>query len=284
MQKKINKYLGERLYIITISVLALFFAALLLAYRLNFDGGLSESRAVWGQFGDFLGGVLNPTLGFVTVLILISNLKLQRIALEETRDSLSESNKLTTFQLKASKNQSLENTFFRLLEDFEKDDSVLKAKKSALSIYLGCYKAKDLVIEKDDTKEATRIFREYSKGFSVGVFRYVVIEKFAALVEVASRLEHRSVHLKLLQTTASLPLVNAMIHHSHLIDKTLYGVFKGCPLLLRGIRPSWMFDDDVAKDFLTASGYEKYLENKEESFRKLDELAAKGRGGDESSE
>ncbi|EAC1946475.1 hypothetical protein IGF73_004789 [Escherichia coli] len=49
----------------------------------------SSDTAVWGQFGDFLGGVINPLLTFISVVYLINSVNLQReanaslIALEE---------------------------------------------------------------------------------------------------------------------------------------------------------------------------------------------------------
>lgn len=52
--------------------------AILLSYAVYFirfflfDGQvLSESAEHWGQFGDFVGGVINPVIGFLTVVILV---------------------------------------------------------------------------------------------------------------------------------------------------------------------------------------------------------------------
>lgn len=43
----------------------------LLWFKACLDFHLSKSPEVWGQFGDFVGGVLNPILSFITVVILI---------------------------------------------------------------------------------------------------------------------------------------------------------------------------------------------------------------------
>jgi len=45
--------------------------------------GLSNDKGEWGTFGDFVGGVLNPILTFVTIVMLINSLKLQREANEQ---------------------------------------------------------------------------------------------------------------------------------------------------------------------------------------------------------
>lgn len=45
--------------------------------------GLSNEKGDWGTFGDFIGGVLNPVLTFITIVMLINSLKLQREANEQ---------------------------------------------------------------------------------------------------------------------------------------------------------------------------------------------------------
>ncbi|MGT3194510.1 hypothetical protein [Yersinia enterocolitica] len=41
---------------------------------------ISNDTAIWGQFGDFLGGVINPLLTFISVVYLINSVNLQREA------------------------------------------------------------------------------------------------------------------------------------------------------------------------------------------------------------
>ncbi|ELY5851473.1 hypothetical protein SNN74_004260, partial [Cronobacter turicensis] len=45
--------------------------------------GLSNDKGEWGTFGDFVGGVLNPILTFITIVMLINSLQLQREANEQ---------------------------------------------------------------------------------------------------------------------------------------------------------------------------------------------------------
>lgn len=54
------------------------------SYWLMFGNGVnfSSDTAVWGQFGDFLGGVINPILTFISVILLINSVGLQRQANE----------------------------------------------------------------------------------------------------------------------------------------------------------------------------------------------------------
>lgn len=55
-----------------------------LSYWIRFGHGFNFSldTAVWGQFGDFLGGVINPLLTFISVILLINSVSLQRQANE----------------------------------------------------------------------------------------------------------------------------------------------------------------------------------------------------------
>ncbi|HEY6436916.1 MAG TPA: hypothetical protein VIY47_10010, partial [Ignavibacteriaceae bacterium] len=41
------------------------------------DYEASKDPAVWGQLGDYVGGVLNPLLSFISIVLLIKSLVLQ---------------------------------------------------------------------------------------------------------------------------------------------------------------------------------------------------------------
>jgi hypothetical protein len=65
-----------------LSIAALIFAVLLVAaavmfYRYTFPGPLTASHDAWGQFGDYIGGVLNPVLAFLSFAALLLALILQ---------------------------------------------------------------------------------------------------------------------------------------------------------------------------------------------------------------
>lgn len=47
-------------------------------YDLNFV--ISNDPAVWGQLGDYMGGILNPLLSFISIVLLIKSLTLQNQA------------------------------------------------------------------------------------------------------------------------------------------------------------------------------------------------------------
>jgi uncharacterized membrane protein len=65
--KDFKKYL-----IIIISIMSLCIIILSSLYVGNFNGGgLSKNQSDWGTFGDYFGGILNPVIGIVNIIVLI---------------------------------------------------------------------------------------------------------------------------------------------------------------------------------------------------------------------
>lgn len=71
----------------------LFVFCAFLFYGLNFGGWdfwrhLSHSRELWGQFGDFMGGLLNPLLGLLTIWLITKSLHQNSEMLAAAREEL----------------------------------------------------------------------------------------------------------------------------------------------------------------------------------------------------
>lgn len=61
-------------------------------YVISFDVlTISRSTSVWGQFGDFLGGTLNPIFGFLTLITLLLTITIQSKQLEVSSEELKNS-------------------------------------------------------------------------------------------------------------------------------------------------------------------------------------------------
>jgi hypothetical protein len=63
---------------------------------------LSNDAAVWGQLGDYFGGLLNPMLSFISLVLLIKSLTLQNQANQDLRDEINntrKSEKLRSFEV-----------------------------------------------------------------------------------------------------------------------------------------------------------------------------------------
>lgn len=109
-------------FIILLFVFGLYFSQFALL-------GLSNDQELWGQFGDFVGGTLNPILAFLSFMALLytikiqtDELKLSREELEATRKELEgsriaqqEQSESLKLQNEATKFQMFENTFYNLL-------------------------------------------------------------------------------------------------------------------------------------------------------------------------
>ncbi|ELT6557957.1 hypothetical protein ACS4XJ_13160 [Escherichia coli] len=90
-------------------------------YYLNFglEGVLSEKTEVWGQFGDYVGGVVNPILSFVTIYLLIQSLGLQRDANDNLISEIKRQERLEEYK-------KFEFRFFRLIESQDSNFSRFK--------------------------------------------------------------------------------------------------------------------------------------------------------------
>jgi len=89
---------------------ALLFLVLLFYYlKFGANGTISDSTEVWGQFGDYLGGVLNPILSFISIVLLIRSLDFQR----EANNSLIKENKR---QEQLEEQRKFEIKFYNMIE------------------------------------------------------------------------------------------------------------------------------------------------------------------------
>lgn len=77
-------------------------------FGIHLKSPLSLEQEVWGQMGDFLGGVMNPLLTFITVILLITSINHQI----EANQGLT--NQIRTME-KSEKIKIFENLFFHLV-------------------------------------------------------------------------------------------------------------------------------------------------------------------------
>lgn len=73
------------------------------------DLPFSKDQAVWGQLGDFIGGLLNPIFGFISIILLIQSLKLQNESNRKLIEQINDSKKNEKLKI-------FENLFFNLIE------------------------------------------------------------------------------------------------------------------------------------------------------------------------
>ena len=70
--------------------------------------GVSSDSAVWGQLGDYSGGILSPILNFISIVLLVKSLSLQNEANSNLRSELKNNEK-------TEKLRSFEALFFNMI-------------------------------------------------------------------------------------------------------------------------------------------------------------------------
>jgi|RifCSPhighO2_12_1023870.scaffolds.fasta_scaffold57071_1 hypothetical protein len=88
---------------------------LLALYFYKFHGGLSGDPAVWGQLGDYIGGLLNPFFSFIALLALLYTIRLQSEEMRNSTAELKHSAQALLTQNNVMLKQSFETSFFNLL-------------------------------------------------------------------------------------------------------------------------------------------------------------------------
>ncbi|MGL5213652.1 MAG: hypothetical protein ACRC8R_00730 [Aeromonas hydrophila] len=142
-------------------------------HQLNYD--ISDDTAVWGQLGDYIGGILNPILSFISIVLLIKSLKLQGDANNNLQDEMIDNKKSEILR-------SFETHFFNMINSqkvaYDKlkiefpdqiinhgIEAVLKIEDHIESIRDSCpnndqevIEFLELIDEKEQIYSATRIF------------------------------------------------------------------------------------------------------------------------------
>lgn len=107
----------------------LFYATAAWFYMDTFGAHRTADQEKWGQFGDFIGGIVNPALGLVTIMLLLASLGLQRQELKLTREEMAKSSKALDEQVKQFERKSLKDDLYaRADQVYQEITSVLETK------------------------------------------------------------------------------------------------------------------------------------------------------------
>ncbi len=107
--------LPRRIFILLPVLAGLGFLVAVGFYATSFSGELADSNEIWGQFGDYLGGLLNPIFGFLSLIAILATLFVQGQELRYSTEELAKSAEALKLQSEAMVQQNFENTFFQLL-------------------------------------------------------------------------------------------------------------------------------------------------------------------------
>lgn len=90
------------------------------------DNQLSSNAEKWGQFGDYVGGILNPLMAFLAFYWLTQSVLIQKQELMDTKKALQESSQAQLKQeIHAGKTARI-NALNSLLNSYNKDISNLR--------------------------------------------------------------------------------------------------------------------------------------------------------------
>lgn len=99
--------------IVSVGLLAMCMLAL---YIKNFGATPSSRQDIWGQFGDYFGGILNPLLSSLALAAVLVTLRIQGQDLRIAQDENKQTNRHLNDQAKYIRLQTFESVFFRLLD------------------------------------------------------------------------------------------------------------------------------------------------------------------------
>jgi len=128
-----------KILLIIFSLIAIFAVIILSVffYGITQNPKFEDIIKIWADFGDFMGGTLNPILSALSLFGLLFTIYYQNKELEETRKELKESriaqqeqSESLKLQNEATRSQMFENTFFKLFDLFNltKDTFHVKTK------------------------------------------------------------------------------------------------------------------------------------------------------------
>lgn len=112
-------------YVIIAIVFLLTFIAITVDFNTTGMGKPDLSKI--GAIGDFVGGILNPLLAFIVLLVLLATTKLQKEELSATKDELAKS-------AATAERQGFETTFFNLISLINQNVRSAEIRKGSKSL------------------------------------------------------------------------------------------------------------------------------------------------------
>jgi len=256
------------LVLISIGVAALIFIFIVVGmYVSTFSGNMASSQNVWAQFGDYLGGTLNPVLSFVTILILIFTGLMQRKEVLASRAEAIENSRTLKKQVAVQEEQAIEQTVFRLIEDFRHDSIFIKYKEEDMANILNVA-IYSLCKKNEKVGKRSRLAEFQYDEFSAGEFLHVFMPKIDIFFAVIENSNKVSMYAKLLQVELGPALAAVVTQFSWAEAREIFTRISASRKFMIGVHPKAIYLNEVI-DLLGRSTREnnrKNLENVKENF------------------
>lgn len=263
-REKLRSFLLEGLLVFIGVSAAVLICLVLVAYFDSFGGELIKDREKWGQFGDYLGGTLNPLLSFFTIAILIITTRLQKKELREAQAGIAASNAALSTQCEILAQQSYEQTFFRLFDDFKNDPFVIECCSKDKEISASVYK----VWKERDNADYT-LGDAFGDIVSSGSFAQVFSEKLHLMLAVISKLNNSPIYLKLVQAHIGPVMAAAICQYWYIKSARKYKDLLKLKSFMRGINVNQLYIKEVVEQFLPKQldQFVKYANEIEAAFQ-----------------
>jgi fumarate reductase subunit C len=130
----------SKLLVWILAAALVFMLVVLAVYVLRFGTApFSDDPSAWGQFGDFMGGTLNPLLAFLTLIALTATITLQfrqlAISAKELRLSRQELHETRAELQRSAKAQELSEAALRAQAETARQSAKLTAANYLLGVY-----------------------------------------------------------------------------------------------------------------------------------------------------
>jgi len=128
------------------------------AYFANFHGDVVPGHDAWGQFGDYVGGVLNPLVGLLVVASLYYTAHAAATSAQGVLDQRSEARRLRVFQLHQAWSAPEMHKVRELAHEFKKFriEAATNAKQS--KVFLGAYRESDQPTDRNNYNNLSSVW------------------------------------------------------------------------------------------------------------------------------
>jgi uncharacterized membrane protein len=162
------------------------------AYLMKFWGNpISGDPSNWGALGDYVGGILNPVFGFVTIIILLYTVVLQAkelnksvAALQAQKEELEKTSEIAERQFRLASEQSRNDAIIKMIATIQADyirelnqTRIIEANSQAVTLE---HKMAIALAKISDSNEVKNIF---FKG------TYIDSSVAAGLISIASSIQ-----------------------------------------------------------------------------------------------
>ncbi|MBK8813210.1 MAG: hypothetical protein IPN69_21125 [Acidobacteria bacterium] len=84
-------------YLVILGIAA--FVLVLVPYFWRFSGSFAEKQDVWGQFGDYIGGLMNPVLSVILLIAVLKELRHSSLTIIDNRKNIKRQNTFDVSQM-----------------------------------------------------------------------------------------------------------------------------------------------------------------------------------------